>query len=349
MPINQKKSMKVGKRKASTSKADETTKDFFSSHTPSNPSTLLSTFPKRWTLYPPLILLPNSSFSTAEWKQYLSSLPDAIRSLFYAKLTSTLKGTHLAINAPILSTVLRSPQITPLHGNFGPVVLTNPTPADFEAAFWVTSTQNGIKQTWAPIYTMFSRGNMSEKTRILEFPGVKGEEVADLFVGIGYFAFSYLKAGAKRVWGWDLNGWSVEGLKRGAHMNGWSCIVNNDGGQDDVGQDARLVVFNEDNGGAVERLGKLGVSVRHVNLGLLPSSQLAWKTATEILDPRGGWIHVHGNCKDNEIYAWSEDVVKQLQGLFDGTWKVDVVKQFQVKGFAPGIGHWVLDLACSRS
>ena len=186
---------------------------------------------------------------------------------------------------------------------------------------------------------MFSRGNISEKKRVFSFPNVEDQEVADLFVGIGYFAFSYLKAGAKRVWGWDLNAWSVEGLRRGADMNGWRCVV-----QGGVGlSDARIVVFNEDNGLATKRLKEYGVKVRHVNLGLLPSSRDAWRIATEILDEEG-WIHVHGNCRDSEIEQWSKVVVEEFRVLFGSAWTVEMVDRFRVKEFGPAVGHWVLDL-----
>ena len=189
---------------------------------------------------------------------------------------------------------------------------------------------------------MFSRGNISEKTRVLSFPDVEGQEVADLYVGIGYFTFSYLKAAAKRVWGWDLNGWSVEGLRRGAEMNGWRCVVNPEGPSD-----AQVVIFNEDNVLAGKRLESYGVKVRHVNLGLLPSSQDAWKIATEILDT-DGWIHVHGNCRDTDINQWTGTVVEEFKKLFGRAWTVEIAESFRVKGFGPAVGHWVLDLYCKK-
>ena len=213
----------------------------------------------------------------------------------------------------------------------------------FIYAFWATSTQNGIKQTWAPLYTMFSRGNITEKSRVLNFPDVKDQEIADLYIGIGYFAFSYLKAGARRVWGWDLNAWSVEGLKRGAEMNRWSCAVN-----PEAEDEAQIMAYNEDNVKAVERLNAVGIKVKHVNLGLLPSSRGAWRIAAEILDERGGWIHVHGNCRDIEIDEWSNTIIGEFRRLFGDTWTTDVEERFRVKEFGPGVGHWVLDLACNR-
>jgi tRNA wybutosine-synthesizing protein 2 len=321
------------------------TQTFLIEHPPtSDPSVLLSSLPKRWSLYPPLIILPPSAFSSAEWTDYLTSLHEDTRNKFYGNVVSSLKATHLAINSSIQSTAIRSPHINPLYGDFGPLVLDPPIQNDFDSAFWATTLQNGIKQTWAPLYTMFSRGNITEKARVLQFPDVKGEEVADLYIGIGYFAFSYLKAGAKRVWGWDLNAWSVEGLRRGAKLNGWSCVINSENVKD-----VRLVVFNEDNVKAVPTLGGYGVKVKHVNLGLLPLSEGAWKVAVQILDERGGWIHVHGNCRDSEIKEWCDGTVAVFQRHFVKGWNVRLAERFRVKEFGPGVGHWVLDLFCNQS
>lgn len=68
--------------------------------------------------------------------------------------------------------ILRSPlnSFTPLHNDFGPSLPAHhvPTRDDFARAFWCTARQNGIFQTWAPRHTMFSRGNLSEKARLLK-------------------------------------------------------------------------------------------------------------------------------------------------------------------------------------
>ena len=131
--------------------------------------------------------------------------------------------------------ILRSPvNLTPLYGDFGstptPQTISNPTATDFANALWVTARQNGIWQTWAPLYTMFSRGNVREKARILNLPTLTtgldtASAAVDLYAGIGYFAFSYRKSsqalekGIKQVLCWEINPWSVEGLRRGAEMN----------------------------------------------------------------------------------------------------------------------------------
>ena len=78
---------------------------------------------------------------------------------------------------------------------------------------------------------MFSRGNIAEKTRILRLETLKPERLGasveetsavDLYAGIGYFAFSFAKAGVGTVLCWEINPWSVEGFKRGAGRNKWT-------------------------------------------------------------------------------------------------------------------------------
>lgn len=186
------------------------------------------------------------------------------------------KVTHLAVNEgiPLHSAAkpgaggesenfLRSPSgLRMLYGDFGPggeeegeEEGKGPTKDDFARAFWVSTKQNGITQTWAPRWTMFSRGNVKEKARVLRFhePPPPPQQVnvdltnqnqngngngnenesedlshrhipasqrasavaVDLYAGIGYFAFSYAAAGFGKVFCWELNAWSVEGLRRG--------------------------------------------------------------------------------------------------------------------------------------
>ena len=43
-----------------------------------------------------------------------------------------------------------------------------------------------------------------------------------------------------------------------------------------------------------------------VLLGLLPSSECAWKTAVAALKDTGGCLHLHGNVKDTEEASWAQ-------------------------------------------
>ena len=43
-----------------------------------------------------------------------------------------------------------------------------------------------------------------------------------------------------------------------------------------------------------------------VLLGLLPSSECAWKTAVAALKDTGGRLHLHSNVKDTEEASWAQ-------------------------------------------
>ncbi|KAJ3575143.1 hypothetical protein NPX13_g4128 [Xylaria arbuscula] len=272
--------------------------------------------------------------------------------------------------------ILRSPGgLRMLYGDFGPSTTAQPgkvTEDDFSRAFWVSTKQNGITQTWAPRWTMFSRGNIKEKARLLGFHDAKdsttstqnqqscdlshrhiplkqrqGALAVDLYAGIGYFAFCYAALGF-RVLCWELNPWSVEGLRRGAEANGWSVRVvhltpeTTDGSREEdkmlreiLAGGETIVVFLEDNtraAGRIRRLDELSREsktqhkeneddrngrstelrmsrITHVNCGLLPTSQGSWGTAWEIArDAQRAWFHIHENVGVSDIETMKEEI-----------------------------------------
>lgn len=309
--------------------------------------------------------------------------------------------THVAANAPIAPTDpqgqenrIRSPVgLVPLYGDFGPPPSADgenvqPSETDLQSAFWVRTVQNhGIAQTWAPLYTMFSRGNITEKARVLGQGGVfegldslslQGDEVEDIsvidmYAGIGYFVFSYLKRGVKRVWGWEINGWSIEGLRRGCNENEWDCKVIKVRGDGELESESipelvaslddtvRVVIFHGDNQFAAGILNQIRHAmkpqtwnrIRHVNLGLLPSSRPSWSTATGMIDvEKGGWIHVHENVDVREIDQKKDDIVADIRQLRaqqclpqdSAEPTVECRHVERVKTYAPGIMHCVFDI-----
>ena len=344
-----------------------------------------------YTIYPPLLLLVASDYAVLEAATGLTCSSVEFSSL-YEMLCEELKVTHVALNAPIPANlvekskvegimrsqhqldnvdppplnILRSPTgLIPLYGDFGPALSVNHTPivADFQSALWCTARQNGIFQTWAPRYTMFSRGNVKEKARILELDSLteqrlqrKIQEVsaADLYSGIGYFAFSYAKAGVGKVLCWEMNPWSVEGLRRGAEANKWHVYIIRSGDpvQVEKYENARIVVFEESNeyaAGRIESIRDKIPAVKHVNCGYLPSSKDSWETAVQVLDSSGGWIHAHENIAKKDIESRTAEIVDIFRGLarkrFEA--KVECEHVELVKSYAPGVMHCVLDIAIS--
>lgn len=376
---------------------------------------LIAEAPKRWSTYEPMVLLPSGSFSSPRWQEILGRISDECRDDLWDKVLRHIgsktaeKTTHLAVNDGIPLTVaapptsedvsrsldqhdeniLRSPiGLRTLYGDFGPDTVPSCDVADhdFDAAFWVSTKQNGIRQTWAPRWTMFSRGNVKEKARLLAFHEQRkqhghappsGAWAVDLYAGIGYFVFSYARLGL-RVLCWEINPWSVEGLRRGALANGWSVRVcrgqdlarptwdlvheKQDGDEGAGERGADIVVFLEDNCHAARRVDELrsrGVAlpVAHVNCGLLPRSDDTWEAARDVLvggmgQDLEGWAHLHENVgvKDIELRR------HEIQSLFTG-WdaggadgSTSVVEHVElVKTFAPDVWHCVFDVYITRS
>lgn len=330
---------------------------------------------KSYTIYGQMLLLPPSALDGPEWKYAdINSNDHEFQDLCEA-IAKHLKVTHIALNKPIPLhnqhtssedqdfNVLRSPiSFTPLYGDFGPSTCSSPpTPQDFSSAFWVTAKQNGIYQTWAPRWTMFSRGNISEKARLLTLPSVveavnEGTCAAvDLYAGIGYFAFSYVRAGVTKVLCWDLSAWSCEGLRRGASKNRWRTILFEEGRvreQDLAESEARLLVFNESNVLAPARVAKMVdrlPPIRHVNCGMLPSSRQSLELAAELLDEGyAGWIHVHENFLVEEIETRAEGTRVELEVILRHQRNAGVCVQIEyinrLKSYAPGVMHCVIDI-----
>ena len=345
-----------------------------------------------WTymIYPPLLLLPPTTLSNLSSIFVLKgqTLPKDLSSL-WSLLSKESKTSHIALNAPIGASasteasdqgggyteanILRSPMgLAPLYGDFGPDLPLYHVPniTDFHSAFWCTAQQNGIFQTWAPRYTMFSRGNISEKARILKLQtvtegrlGSQPEEMSavDLYAGIGYLAFSYAKARVGKVLCWEINPWSVEGLRRGATKNRWGVQVIKDGqaANEAINEEERLIVFQESNEHAARRIAAIRNSfppIRHVNCGLLPFSKNSWEAAVQVLDPTtGGWIHAHENIAKRDIERRTKEVVSIFNRLVmkdcvresEKQWRVECEHVEQVKSYAPGVMHYVLDISIS--
>ena len=373
--------------------------------------------PKRYTIYEPMLLLPISfKTHTTAWRCFFQSLTESQRHQLFDGIVSSFAQTgrhitHVALNAPIEAQVLgeiaegrdknvmRAPaNLEPLYGDFGPGTLlcgSEPAKLDFDTALWVSTSQlPNITQIWAPRWTMFSRGNIREKARILghtqqnpsSFRGMTQEElgeplseadVIDMYVGIGYFAIPYLRRGTRRVIGWELNPWSVEGLRRGCEANGFKCRVFQVGSDcakaemqcliDEViavlkqDKQARCLAFCGDNSYAADVLAGVEASlrgsdpelnIRHCNLGLLPTSTGSWAGAVDALSTiRGGWLHVHENAeilqveqKRQEVMAGIVELTRRLKG---SGWLVDCEYTEMVKTYAPGVGHFVFDIRLS--
>ncbi|KPM35365.1 hypothetical protein AK830_g11203 [Neonectria ditissima] len=348
---------------------------------------LLNNAPKRFTIYEPMALLPSSSFNTEPWIAALQSVSEdsatQLWSLILKELSFHAKSdlTHLAVNQGIPfhkngvedENVLRSPSgLRILYGDFGPAdaeaeAVSQP---HFDEALWVSTKQNGIIQTWAPRWTMFSRGNIKEKARLLDMgiprstlnsESIDKPYAVDLYGGIGYFVFSYARLGM-RVLCWEINPWSVEGLQRGARANRWSVRVVQ--GQDlqlpvesILAGDEQIIVFLESNEEALGRIQSLQAQglaqdIRHINCGFLPTSEPTWRHTWDMSAPSAEtWLHLHENVGVNDTETRRQEIQHRFESWKDNeqerTVKVEHVEL--VKTFAPGVWHCVFDVHVTSS
>ncbi|KAM0199918.1 hypothetical protein ACHAPI_003018 [Fusarium lateritium] len=335
----------------------------------------LNSAPKRFTIYEPMALLPTGSFTTSQWSALLGSLGQEDCQQLWSKILEQLSTqakeplTHLAVNEGIPlhkagdetdENVRRSPSgLRTLHGDFG---LANasaekPSQEDFDKTLWVLTKQNGILQTWAPRWTMFSRGNVKEKARLLDMGNktLQGSWAVDLYAGIGYFVFSYARLGM-RVLCWEINPWSVEGLRRGAKANRWTVrIVQGDDlalpTEDVLNGEEQIIVFLESNEEAIRRIQSLqgngdAQDIRHINCGFLPTSEPTWRDAWDICTPSSeAFLHLHENVGANDTETRSQEIQRKFDDWGQGTDRAARVKHVeQVKTFAPGVWHCVFDV-----
>jgi tRNA wybutosine-synthesizing protein 2 len=332
--------------------------------------------PATFMVYKPMVLFPPWTWqSDSIWSDVLGSMGLQDRNSLLDALVTGLHCTHLAIDAPIPPSSLNlesemqgikssgcsieednlvfSPVlIQPLHGDFGSISLAKaPTDEDFEAALWVSTVQNSIEQSWAPLHTEFSADDVREKSRIfkyvldnpysLEKPiqqwwpysdinalnTPRKCSVVDLCAGVGGIAFSYAKRDCVcKILCWEPNPWSAEGLRRGAMLNGWDVktAVPKEASEGLLRGGERFIVFHEDNSLAVSRLSTLRAHmppVRHVTCRLLPPSQESWHIAVACLDPwRGsaGWLHIHAQFMPDEVEGKAKEICGQIKAFVKG-------------------------------
>ena len=258
-----------------------------------NVEKLLEHLPKKWSVYPPMILLNSGTFDSDVWRGFFED--GGLKDEFFGYVLSSgvfpAGLTHIAVNKPIIEQdIMRRPfNILPVYGDFGPEpteeMFDSPSEQDFEQAFWCSAVQNGIYQTWAPRYTMFSRGNIKEKKRVLEqCKDANKKCVFDLYAGIGYFTLSYLKNGAT-VFCWEINPWSIKGLIKSVSKNGYSYkLIRRQESLDHASYNkydkdgVSVYIFHESNEYAMDRYLQIGktLPLAHINLGLLPTSTPSW-------------------------------------------------------------------------
>jgi len=182
--------------------------------------------------------------------------------------------------------------------------------------------ENGIKYKLDPQKVMFSSGNMSERIRMSKMI-VDNEIIVDLFAGIGYFTLPIAVYGKpQKIISCEKNPISYDYLCDNINLNRVNHLVE------------PLLGDN------IETAPK-GIADRII-MGYIGDTKRFLPVAFESLKNQTGFIHFHDTFPDEKIPIEPLNQVNIIAHKFDR--KVTVLTCVNVKSYAPGVSHYVLDL-----
>ena len=269
--------------------------------------------PTKWERLDDLILFPKEAFTQPIWGEIIQDKND-----FFEQIATVLQGRRVGRQQPIADDTIRSSQMELLLGDSG----------------WVEVKDNGLFYGFDACKVMYSSGNVTERHRMGSL-NVEGEIIVDAFAGIGYYSLPLLVHGkATHVHACELNPESIKALNWAAEKN-------------DVSQS--ITIHEGDNQSTLPSL--RGIADR-VLLGLLPSSEAAWKPAISTRKEQGGSLHIHMNVEEEHIEKWVKDTIQTCLDYAQDNgrnWHCNYHHLEKVKWYAPRVRHVVLDVSFSSS
>ncbi len=198
---------------------------------------------------------------------------------------------------------------------------------DMEIIFGSKNTEtvhkeNKIKYKLDPTKVMFSSGNMDERIRMSKID-IKDETIVDLFAGIGYFSLPMAVYGSpKQIFAVEKNPDAFSYLSQNISLN---HVTD------------KITAIEGDN-----RLKSPKNIADRVLLGYFGKTHEFIPTAIETLKNNSGVIHFHDKIPDKNIPDTKMNEIQKIVEVYDK--KAELVDYNRVKSYAPGIGHYVLDV-----
>jgi tRNA wybutosine-synthesizing protein 2 len=178
--------------------------------------------------------------------------------------------------------------------------------------------ENGIFYKLDVAKVMFSSGNMEEKRRMASLD-CHGETVADMFAGIGYFSLPLaVHAKAERVVACEINPVAFGYLVDNIGLNRVENVV-----QPFLGDNRNLPGEHW---------------ADRVLMGYVGTTEQFLFKALQLVKS-GGVIHYHEVCPIDEF---PERPLRRIAAAAGNT-KIEVLRQGEVKSYAPSISHYVID------
>ncbi len=182
-------------------------------------------------------------------------------------------------------------------------------------------TEYGIRLKVDPARAYFSPRLANEHHRIAEL--VKdGEEVIDMFAGVGPFAVMIAKMRRAHIYAIDLNPAAVDYLEENISLNRVE-------GVEAINADARFIVRS--------------LKADRVIMNLPQSAIHFFEDAVSSVDD--GWIHYYEMIEDEKVEERTEDLKKMGA---DAGKIVEAENVMKIRNYAPGIGNYVWNLRVKR-
>jgi len=182
--------------------------------------------------------------------------------------------------------------------------------------------ENGIRFKLDPQKIMFSSGNKDERLRMATISNEK-EIVVDLFAGIGYFTLPMaVYSKPKKIFACEINPVAYDYLCENIVLNNVLNIV-----EPLKGDNRKIAPKNVAN---------------RVIMGYFGDTFNFLPTAFDCLKDCKGFIHYNDKIPEEEF---PDDIFKKIEKIADKfNRKVKLLKHKNVKSYAPGINHYVLDI-----
>ena len=182
--------------------------------------------------------------------------------------------------------------------------------------------ENGIRFKLDPQKIMFSSGNLDERLRMATISEEK-EIVVDLFAGIGYFTLPMaVYSKPKKIFACEINPVAYDYLCENIVLNNVLNVVE---------------PLKGDNRNVAPK----NVADRII-MGYLGGTYNFLPTALECLKDSKGIIHYHDKIPEKKFPDEPIKKIREIADKYDR--KVKLLKHKQVKSYAPGINHYVLDI-----